>query len=152
MMATRSLPEPVGIEYVPYIDEDEAIAPQPQVFRPTLVAGPKPPSYPAPAPVSQSLPRRSPVVSPSTRMLLTMAVVVVLLASFLVHLVHSHIPQAARARHPAATVLTPEAVAPAKPSAYGEAFVPASPAQKPRTRHAVATTPPPDDSSQSALH
>jgi len=118
MMATRPLPEPVGIEYVPYVDEDEAIVPQPQVLRPALVATPKPPSSPAPAPVvSRSLPKPSPAISGSTRTLLTMAATVVLLTSFLVLVVHSHVPQAARGGHPA--VLDTGALHPAKPSAYG---------------------------------
>jgi hypothetical protein len=149
MMLTRPPPEPAGIEYVPYVDEDEAIAPRPQVLRPTLVARPEPRSNPAPAPVSRFPPKPSRVVSSSTRTLLTMAAAVVLLFSFLVLVVRSHIPATARVTHPA---VAPGAVHPVKPSAYGEAFTPTAPARKPRTRHAVATTPPPDDSSQSALH
>ena len=134
---------------MPYVDEDETIAPQPQVFRPTLVAKPERPSDPAPGPVSRFLPKPSSAVSFSTRTLLTMAAAVVLLASFLVLVVRSHIPATARVTHPA---VAPGAVHPVKPSAYGEAFTPTAPARKPRTRHAIATTPPPDDSSQSAVH
>ena len=78
-------------------------------------------------------------------MLLTMAIVVVLLGSFLAMVVHTHVPQAARVRHPA--VFDPSAMHPAKPSAYGEAFTLTAPARKPRTRIALPPTPPPDDSS-----
>src|ERR1019366_2466625 len=158
MMATRPLPEPTGIEYVPYVDDDEddAVDWQPQAFRPTLAARPKPPFAPARTPVSRLLPKPAPAVSPSMRTLLPLAAGVVLLVLLLVLAVHSHtlpaVAAAAHARHPEATEFAPGAVHPAKPSAYGEAFNPAKPVRKPRTRPTAATTPSPAASPQSALH
>lgn len=67
---------------------------------------------------------------------LIIAAGVILLASLLVLAFHSHTPPAVAAathvRHFAA--LSPGAMHPAKPSAYGEAFIPPAPVRKPRTQ------------------
>jgi hypothetical protein len=142
LMATRPLPEPdpVGIELVPYDDEDgaEAIAPQPQALRPTLVSAPAQRPDPLPVPATEVAPEPTPAFSPLLRTLFTIAGGV-LLASLLAFAVHVHNAPSLAAATRARQATSAETTHPAKPSAYGEAFTPPPRAHRPKTH------PPKDD-------